>query len=242
MNPIAVILPTYNERENIRVLIPALVAVISPKEILVVDDHSPDGTADQALAMSKIFPQVRVLRHRRRVGLTVSIQNGIASARQPYVAWMDADLSHPPELLATMYKKVKKYDVVVGSWLVPGGREERHQGVAVIYSRVINALCQLCFGTFVHAYTSGYILTKKVHLSDTPLVGDYGEYCIDFLVRQRARSRTILEIPYHCRSRLYGSSKTASGGYIKRGWRYLLTVVHLLSQGYAWRTRNPARC
>lgn len=234
--PVSVILPTLNERENIVDLITAIQNNFSPAEILVIDDHSPDGTGIEVNKLAKHQKNVRCVVNKSVVGLTKSLQKGIALSRSKYIVWMDADFSHPPDLLPIMYNTMlsNKADVVVASWLTIGGKDERKEKTTVFFSYSINIFCQLCFGSNVHTYTSGYILAKRSLLEEIPLRGDYGEYCIDFLVRCLRAKKTIVEVPFVCESRLYGVSKTATNivGYCVKGRYYILTILRLLFWKY----------
>lgn len=226
--PLTVILPTYNEVDNILPLIRDIEKHVNPTRIIVVDDNSPDGTA--RYIQKKRMKHVDVIVNKPRLGLTPSIQLGIDVAATEYIAWMDADFSHPPELLKKMYKSVKQKDIVVGSWLTRGGKDERQEVGTRIYSYLINKTCQLLFGDTVTAYTSGYIMMKRSVRTDLRLRGDYGEYCIDLLVRAMWSKKRIVEVPFVCVSRTHGESKTAPslGTFISRSWNYGTTILRLI--------------
>lgn len=231
---VSVILPTLNEKENIVDLIVSIQNDFSPKEILVVDDNSSDGTALAVKKSTMHQKNVRCVVNNPALGLSKSLQKGIALSRSTYIAWMDADFSHPPGLLLTMYEALlsSKAEVIVASWLTTGGKDKRKELTAVMFSYIINKLCQLCFGTRVHVYTSGYILAKKSVLTEIPLRGDYGEYCIDFLVRCLRAHKKVVEAPFVCISRRYGVSKTATNieGYLTKGRHYVSTIARLFAQ------------
>ncbi len=110
---LSVILPTYNERENIGPLIVEIMRYVNPKEIIVIDDASPDGTARVAQSLKKRIPCIKVKNNSFRNGLTASIQQGIDLAQSKYVAWLDADFSHPPYLLRRMYHEIQRADILI---------------------------------------------------------------------------------------------------------------------------------
>ncbi|MDJ0269482.1 MAG: glycosyltransferase [Aigarchaeota archaeon] len=93
-----------------------------PYEVVIVDDSSPDGTADYAEGLSRIYP-VRVVRRPGKLGLSSAVLDGVRASRGSVVAVMDADLQHPPEVLPAMLKKLMDYgcDVVIASHYVEGG-------------------------------------------------------------------------------------------------------------------------
>lgn len=121
------LLPTYNEAENIRTLIPALLEIGDYMEALVVDDDSPDGTWRVALELEKQFPgRVHLLHRKTERGRGSAGLAGFAEAVRlgaDLVVEMDADWSHHPRHIPAMLEKTQEADVVIGSRLIPGGGE-----------------------------------------------------------------------------------------------------------------------
>jgi dolichol-phosphate mannosyltransferase len=106
----------------------------------------------------------------------------------------------------------------------------RNEKIHALLSNVINRLCQFLFGKSVSAYTSGYVLTTKKVLSNFRLRGNYGEYCIDFIVRSQRQHLKITEVPFNCVSRRKGVTKTAPDAltYVNKGLGYLKMILVLL--------------
>src|ERR1700737_595980 len=124
MRPLAII-PTYNERDNLLLLIPALLALEPAIDVLVVDDNSPDGTGEIAQAMAARDERVRVLHRAGKQGLGRAYIAGFQSALAlgyDCVIQMDADLSHRPEDLPRLLQALDHADVVIGSRKVRGGK------------------------------------------------------------------------------------------------------------------------
>ena len=118
-----VIVPTYNERENLPRKIPQILAQDSCIDVLVVDDASPDGTGEIAAEMAAADPRVHVLRRTAKDGLGAAYLAGFAwGLERPYrlLFEMDADVSHPPEALVRMIQEAEGHDVVIGSRYVDG--------------------------------------------------------------------------------------------------------------------------
>lgn len=228
LNKLSVILPTLNEEGNIIPLINTILKY-NPLEILVIDDNSQDKTISLVRDAQIRNKSVKLIVNNPRRGLTPSIQQGIDSAKGEFVLWMDADFSHPPKLIPIMFAKTEKFDIVVGSWLVPGGKDVRKEFLPRTLSWIINKVAQIMFGNKVHAYTSGYIVMKRNLFDDFKLKGDYGEYCIDLLVRQSRLKRKITEVPFICKSREHGETKTAPNirTLSIRGVKYLKTIYML---------------
>lgn len=228
---LTVVLPTYNERDNIGPLIEAILRALDPEpQIIVVDDDSPDGTWQVVQDMKETHPTVELLRRVDERGLTTAITAGIDRARGEAVAWMDCDFSMPPELLPDLRAALEEgYDLAVGSRYVRGGRDVGHSLVGRLFSRTINLFASLLLDFSIKDYTSGYIVARREVFYTIDLRGDYGEYCIDLLYRARRKGFRIKEIPYDCVPRRAGESKTATelSGYFRRGWKYVVTVLRL---------------
>lgn len=250
VSSVSVIMPTYNEAGHIQALvrdtIDALVSAdVHTYEIIVVDDDSPDCTWDKAAQTPGIDPsQVRVIRRMHDRGLTASLRDGIAAAQHEVVVWMDCDFSHPPEKIPQMlFMLGEGYDVVVNSRYAIGGGEERSgKGgpLQLFLSRLLNWGVRFMLKPSFSDYTSGFIAVRRRVLDEFPLQGDYGEYFVDFIYRViRSRRYKVCELPYFAQPRRSGESKTGTSlaQYLRRGRKYLWTVVKLKLSGRAWNNR-----
>ena len=229
-----VVLPTYDERANIGPLIQRILASVDqPVEIIVVDDDSPDGTWQVVEEIAAGDSRISLLRRTEERGLTSALMAGIGLARGEVIAWMDCDLSMPPEVLPALLEATRTVDIAVGSRYVQGGADIGHSLVGRLFSRTINLWASLFLGWGVKDYTSGFMAVRRRVFERITLRGDYGEYCIDLLARAQRLGFTIREVPYQCVPRLEGESKTATNplGYIRRGWKYVLTVLRLWASG-----------
>jgi len=228
---ISIIIPTYNEAGNIATLINKICLSLEkiPHEIIVVDDDSPDKTWQIVAKLAKSNKNIKIYRRLNERGLTSAFNLGILKSQGTKVGWLDADLSHPPQLLAQMAKSLDKFDAVVASRYVPGGQDKRREKLAVILSKIINRLAQVCLYPDFTDYTSGYILVKKSYLKNIVLRGDYGEYFIDLIFRLKQAGAQIKEIGYINISRTRGDSKTATNwfGFFRRGIKYIITLLTL---------------
>jgi dolichol-phosphate mannosyltransferase len=243
---LTVILPTYNERDNVPILIDGILRhVTTPVQVLVVDDNSPDETWKVVETISDAEPRVRLLRRMTERGLTSAIWAGILAADTDAVSWMDCDLAMPPETIPDLLERlVRGADIAVGSRYVRGGSDPGHSLTARSFSVTINLFASLLLGWGVRDYTSGFVAARRVifdvagngsprtdgHQKLT-LRGDYGEYCIDLLARAQMAGLKVQEVPYTCGARFSGESKTGSNpmDYFRRGWKYVRITLNLAS-------------
>lgn len=235
-NKISVILPTYNEKDNIGPLITEILHHISyPTEVIVVDDDSPDGTWRIVEKMAKKNPAVRLIRRKDKRGLVSALNDGIAASAGDCVAWMDCDFSMPPALLNGLIQKINEgYDAAVGSRFIDGGGVEFVSGSsdtvwAFLLSRSLNRFIRAALNSSFFDFTSGFIVIKKEALVDSPLKGDYGEYFIELIDRIKKKGFRTVEIPYICRARKSGESKTGTNifHYFKKGIKYIAVALRL---------------
>ena len=120
----SIIIPTYNEKENIPELTRRIYESLSSIdfEVIFVDDNSPDNTAEVAEKLAEAYGNIKVLRRPVKLGLASAVLDGVKVAAGNIIAVMDADLQHPPEVLPLMFEKVRYgYDIVVASRYVDGG-------------------------------------------------------------------------------------------------------------------------
>lgn len=230
MKTVSIILPTYNERDNIEELIRDILSRISPEsEIVVVDDDSPDGTGEIVSRLSLQDPRVRLLRRKAKRGLTLSLKTGIKAARHQTVIWMDADFAHPPTLLPELIRQPEDFDIVVASRYIPGGSDGRKSFLRRGISFTLNRVGQWFLNSSVRDLTSGYLRVKKNVFHGVPLRGEYGDYCIDFLARAEKKGFKIKEIPFTNADREEGYSKTTSNPLIFFSYAliYIRTLLRL---------------
>jgi len=235
MNKVSVILPTYNERDNIIPLITRIQKQLKDiqHEIIVVDDDSPDGTWKEVEKITN--ENVKLLRRVNQRCLTTAISDGINLSTGDVVVWMDCDLSMPPEKIKDLLDKINDgYDISVGSRYVHGGgmviiEKSKDSMIAAILSFLMNYGIQKVLATSFKDYTSGFAAVRKKVFDEIKLRGDYGEYFIDFIYRAIKKGYKTIEVPYISQAREYGVSKTGTNllQYFKRGRKYIWTTLRL---------------
>jgi dolichol-phosphate mannosyltransferase len=199
------VVPTYNEAGSLPLLVDRLVKAFAGREweLVVVDDGSPDGTADLADGLGKTHP-IRVLRRPGKAGLASAVVAGFAAARGDTLLVMDADLSHPPEVAPKLADAIASgADLAVGSRYVSGGGIEdwpmRRQVVSRVACLMGNALVP------VRDSTSGFFALRR-SVVDGVKLNPIG-FKIGFEVMARGRYKKVVEVPYTFRDREHGASK-----------------------------------
>lgn len=212
---LSIVIPTYNEAENIPLLIDRISKLNLDAEIVIVDDNSPDGTADVVKELSKKY-NVKLLKREGKQGLSSAVLDGIKIASNDIIAVMDADLQHPPEILPIMYEKIKNHDLVVASRYIEGGRSKLGF-VRNIISKGATFLAHLMLPQTrkVKDPMSGYFMLRKSCLnSNLNPVG----YKILLEILTKGDYNSVVEVPYVFEPRLHGESKLGFGeilNYIK---------------------------
>jgi dolichol-phosphate mannosyltransferase len=225
----SVILPTFNERENVTELIASIRASFSDAEIIVVDDNSPDSTGQIVARIAERDARVRLVQRDER-GLTSAIQRGVNESHGEVIFWMDCDLTMSPATMLLLLDEIERgADVAIGSRYAPSGKDARDQLTPVAFSVIINLAAKVLLGGPVRDYTTGFVAARRSVLNQITLRGDYGEYCIDFLTRAMRKKFRVVEVGYVYKQRVFGESKTALSflGFIRRGWPYVTTILRL---------------
>lgn len=218
---VSVILPTYNEAGNIGDLVAAIRQALGDAgmayEVIVVDDNSPDGTADIVRRQFGDAPEVRLEVRTRGRGLASAIRHGIEQSQGEIVAVMDTDFNHPPAMLPQMVDFLKYYDLVIGSRFVMGGGMEDIRRYYLSY--IYNFWVRITLRTQIQDNLSGFFTMRRAQLNtyrfDEIFYG-YGDYFIRLLLGAWRRKMRILEVPVFYDLRRHGASKTDFGGVFKQ--------------------------
>ena len=216
-----VIVPTYNERENLPVLVKALMQYANVR-VMVVDDQSPDGTGALADDLARKYPGRVEVMHRTGVrGLGRSYIDGIAKAIHQdveLICQMDADLSHDPRHLPAMMAAAAHADVVIGSRYIPGGAIQNWPRRRRILSRLANIYIRQITRLSPRDCTSGYRCWRRTALAAMPLdrfISDGYSFLVEMLYEARRRGLRIGEVPIIFIERRMGQSKLSSNVLIE---------------------------
>lgn len=212
---LAVIVPSYNERGNIELLYEKLAIALGDTawEMIVVDDNSPDGTADVVNELSRVYANVRCLRRFGRRGLASACIEGMAVTSAPYVAVIDADLQHDEAILPKMLEEaLNGADLVIGSRFIGGGSAgDGLSKTRLSGSQLATKLAVMIAGQDVSDPMSGFFLMRRdAALKAAPkLASDGFKILIDLIVTSARMGSPlkIAEVPYVFRPRHAGESK-----------------------------------
>lgn len=208
-----VVIPTYNERENIVDLVDHVRHLPEPPATLIVDDNSPDGTGDLADALARERPNVHVLHRPRKLGLGTAHIAGFRYAlaeNYDYVLTMDADFSHHPRYIPNLIAACSECDVVIGSRYVRGGGTRHCRLRRRVLSRTANLIARVILGLRARDCTAGFRCYQRRVLETIELdtiFSDGYSFLIEMLYRIQRRGFTIGETPIIYEDRWQGRSK-----------------------------------
>jgi len=208
-----VIVPTYNERENIEVVITRLLALPYDLHVLVVDDGSPDGTGDLVEAWSGRDPHVHVLRRPGKMGLGSAYRDGFRYALEhgaEYIFEMDADLSHDPDAIGGFLEAAKDADVVLGSRYLNGVTVVNWPLRRLVLSYSANVYTRIVTGMPVRDATGGFKCFRRRALEAIRLdlvKSDGYAFQVEMSYKCWRRGFRIKEIPIVFTDRTAGVSK-----------------------------------
>jgi dolichol-phosphate mannosyltransferase len=217
---VLVIVPTYNEADNVPVILDRLFAAVPDAQALVVDDGSPDGTGEVADKLATEDGRIEVLHRTEKAGLgaayVAGFRRGLAAGYDVLVE-MDADGSHAPEQLPRLLAALAHADVVLGSRWVPGGQVQNWPKSREALSRGANLYTRLALGVDLHDATGGYRAYRRAVLEAIELdsIASHG-YCfqIDLAWRAVQAGFRVTEVPITFADRERGESKM-SGGIVR---------------------------
>ena len=226
-----VVVPTYNERANLPNLVNALMQQ-PVLRLLVVDDHSPDGTGDLADQLARDHPgRIDVIHRTGRRGLGRAYVDGFRRAiTEPVdvICQMDADLSHDPRQLPDLIAAAAHADVVIGSRYIPGGRIMNWPKRREILSRFANVYVRAITQLQTHDCTAGYRCWRRDTLARLPLdrfISEGYSFQIETLFTAARLGCRIVEVPITFVERQEGQSKVSRGVLIESAitpWRLVL--------------------
>jgi dolichol-phosphate mannosyltransferase len=221
MKKLTIATPTYNEKENITELVERTRKVVEPigvdTTLIIIDDSSPDGTgqiADQLAEKYNKSPfKISVIHRPGKMGLASAYIDAFKKAiaeKNDYILTIDADLSHKPEYIPEFLKKIKEYDLVIGSRNIPGGAVEDWSIFRKMISKGGSLYSRLILGVNVKDFTGGFNMYRKEALERVPLAKIRSEgysFAIEIKYRVIKAGAKFCEIPIVFPNRKRGKAK-----------------------------------
>ena len=221
---VSVVIPAYCSEKFIhRALDSVLSQTLLPKEIIVVDDNSTDGTDE---ILKSIQNKNLKVYSRDTRGLASAFLLGMINTEGDYIGWTDSNMPQLTHHFKEMLLKLETHDVVLLSRYVEGGGDERSK-MRILSSKLINSFCRIILGSEIKDYTSSIFLMKKEVLNHgIPIAYGHGEFFIEFLFKIKKNGAKICELPYTQPPDMEGS-KTAGNifRFFKLGIDYVIRIL-----------------
>jgi len=222
---VLVVIPTYNERDNVEAIAERVTASVAEANVLIVDDHSPDGTGKIADEIAAADPRVHVLHRTAKAGLGGAYVAGFGWGLErgfDVLVEMDADGSHAPEQLSRLLDALRDADLVIGSRWVPGGTVVNWPKSRELLSRGGNLYTRIALGIDLRDATGGYRAYRRAVLEEIDYRSVVSEgYCfqVDLAWRAARGGFRVVEVPITFAERERGESKM-SGSIVREAlWR-----------------------
>lgn len=223
---ISVLLPTYNEAESLPLIVPRIVSALQGYEIeiLVLDDNSPDGTADVARKLQGDAPMLRTMIRTGERGLSPAVMDGFAEAKGERIVVMDSDGQHDPALLPELVAALEQgSDVAIASRYVAGGSTGSWNMTRLFMSRVASALAMLALLRSVRDPLSGYFAVRRETVRVAmPRMHASGFKILFELLSVLPKSIAVCEVPFRFGLRQRGESKLSGKvqrQFLQQWWR-----------------------
>lgn len=223
---LSIIVPTYMEKESLPELVGRIESSLKPEkfEIIIVDDASPDGTAECAEDLNKDYRNIKLVRRGDKLGLSSAVLDGFKRASAQVLAVMDADLQHPPELLSRMYAKISEgYDLVVASRYAEGGSIDGLSLRRRIVSKGATSLAHVLLPRTrnVRDVMSGFFMLRRNVIEEVKLNPVGFKILLEIIVR--GNHSLVTEVPYTFKPRIRGKSSLS----LKEAWNYIIHIYRL---------------
>ena len=213
---LSIVIPTYNEKENIEVLIHQIEKFFHKKynrnfEIIIVDDNSPDGTAQLAIKLNKTYGNIRVIIRRKRKGVGAALREGYNKSKGNLILSTDADLSFDVNDMERLIAELNKgYDLVVGSRYLSNKDYEKPDlqiKIKGLVSKYGNVTVRLLSGLSIHDFSANFRIIKKKVWDNIKITDDTHSILLEMILKTRYKGYKVTEIPVKFKLRKYGKSK-----------------------------------
>lgn len=211
MSELSIVLPTYNEKENIILLIPTLEKILEENkiegEIIVVDDSSPDGTAQEAKNLNKKYKNIKVILRTKKEGIGVALREGYNKSRGNIIVSMDSDMSFDTLVMLDLIKKIREgYDLVVG-YKVGYKAQTTRKSIQGMISRLGNKFMSMISGVKIHDFTPNFRAIKREAWQAISPREKTNVFLFEMILLAKQKGFKIGETPVTFKDRIYGESK-----------------------------------
>ena len=228
---LVIVIPTYNEKENIRPLAQAILKIMPQTRILLVDDNSPDGTGETSDALAKQYSQITVLHREKKDGLGRAYIAGFKEALKmnpDYIIQMDADFSHNPEYIPHFLREIKNYDLVLGSRFISGKKHPLHVSTMSVWA---NRYARWILGLKISDCLGGFKcfrreLFEKIDLDS--FISKGFVFQAEFIYKTHKKGFSIKEIPINFYKRRTGKTKKSIKIMLEAFFKILLLRLRRL--------------
>ncbi|MBI5393397.1 glycosyltransferase [Candidatus Woesearchaeota archaeon] len=215
LRSLSIVLPTYNEKKNIEILIPELENLLLKNkynfEIIVVDDSSPDGTAETAEEMNKRYRNVRVILRKKKEGIGAALRDGYNAAKNDIIISMDSDLSFDiKDILRFMEKINEGYDLVLGGRHGTDKNYEKKEFkiyVKWFISKFGNKMNKVLSGVNISDFTANFRAITKSAWKSIKTKENTNSILLEMIILTKVKGYKIIEIPVQFKDRIHGESK-----------------------------------
>lgn len=211
---LSIILPTYNERENITILLPLIEAVFKnvKHEIIVVDDNSPDYTAEHVLELNKKYGNIKLIRRARKHGIGAALREGYNCAQGKIIISSDADLSFSVQDMPKLIDYIEQgYDLAIGCrHNIAGGYYEMKKTstfIKGIISRCGNVILMILAGMAIHDFSANFRAIRRESWRQLNIKENANVMLFEMIIKAKYEGMNIVEVPVSFSDRVYGKSK-----------------------------------
>ncbi|MFH0832248.1 MAG: glycosyltransferase [Candidatus Aenigmatarchaeota archaeon] len=230
---LSIIIPAYNEEDNIKRIGPELIPVLKnlgKYEIVVIDDGSKDDTVKEVRKLQKKYKNIRLVMHGVNKGLGYAIMTGIENVKGDFTITLDSDFTFHPREIPKLLAQRDYYDCVIGSHFAKGGKTENVPFFRIILSKVVTFLYSLVLGKKISSVTSVFRLYRTKDLKDLTLTDKGFMINAEILFRLLQRKKSIIEVPVTLSTRIYGKTKINIQREIFNNIKFLMKIAW-------WRTQ-----